>query len=1442
MSIQSMWPLLFLFGIPLIIVLYLLKQQAVDHVFSSNMLWQEIYKNLEAKTPFDKLRQNILLYLQILVVLLLVFAMMGPVWKHGGSSRQAVFVMDTSASMKYEYKEKENRLQHSIALAKKQLDSLEQGTQITILSCAQESSLVYQGEDAFTAKRRLEDLSATQEEGDLSKASVMLNRTILSDHETDVYCYTDTKCSEDELLRDQDHVSLHVNSVYTTGENCLISYINYSVTKQGVEALCKVENDGKSAQTQDVSLYAGDTLLEVQTITIEPQKSEIVYFKNHKEKTDGSVVLTAELSQKDALTDDNRQSTVVTDSQEKRALLLTEGNVFLEKALSLDDRVTVMKSESAEVLRQKEDVYDLYVLDGVELPDNMTLADLPEQAAVLFLHYPGKIGESVAQKKEKDVVATFSKSAVTQYVQGKTFAVAEAQPYVLPKDGVPFLKGENGETIGYTTKYGGRNLAVLGVDLHQTDFALQTEFPIFMAQLEAYLLGEGTQKTEVENFPTAESKVIAAKDLELAARQKVSHGTSLNLQKALLLLVLFLFLLEWITYIKQVRTNKKKQFLCTRIVLCLVVALAMSGITIPKKQQKSETIFLVDTSDSMTQNKEKIEKFIQKMVKNMPAKNTYAVAAFGKDYAVDRFLSNKKSFGSIEVKPVTTATNIEQAVQSAASLFDEAVEKQLVLFTDGGENEGDVSRTAAALDAKEIRLSAVTMDSCVSAQKEAYIEQVDVPHTIHNGEHYNVTVSVCSNIETEAKLFLYSGRALKQEQEVHLTKGSNQFVFADTAGEGNLASYKAVLEPQEDTIVVNNTYVTYAQIDAKPKMLLVEGKPGEAEEFEKILKNVNVDYDKVTPKGVPDTVKELNQYKAVITLNVYYDDLRQEFAKALASYVKNYAGGYICIGGDSSYALGGYRDTELEEILPVKMELEGKQEIPKLAMAMVIDQSGSMSGPSLADAHVTGLDLAIQAAVAGVDELRAKDDIGVLAFDDTYHWIVPLQSAADKEGIQNKIASIGEGGGTSIYPAFQEAYEKIKTSDATLKHIILLTDGQDSHKQYDDLIAAIDQAKITVSTVAVGEEADQEMLQEIARQCGGRYYYTDVDNGIPRIFAQEVYLSTEKYLHNEIFTPTITSNSELLDGVTEQGMPALYGYIAATPKDTANVLLTSDEGDPILSTWQYGLGKTVAWNTDATNEWTAEFAGWSAYPTLWANLLQSVQADTSLGDEVLQVEKEGNEALLHYETKEYDEKTTVEAVVSDEKGETSTTALEATRPGTFEARIPLTDVGVYSINLRRKNGREIQKSYNTAYANQYSKEYQFQENTNVLEQFVQQVGGKKITLNDNVWKKTQKTSTTRVPLTIPLLVGAVLLWLADIAQRRLNFDFPAWLQRHLPKWNLRPIPKRKRAPKEQNMTMALSEEKKQSKVHTFAKKKDKKTEGALGLDMNQLLQKKRERE
>lgn len=1479
MTVQNLWPLAFLIFIPVIILLYILKKKVKDETFSSTLLWKEIYKNLEAETPFEKLRHNILMYLQILLLLLLMFALMAPIIKKGGKIQEhTVFVIDNSASMQYMFHNQETRLEHSIKEAKREVDALSENTMVTLVTSSDDAKVIYQGRDKSTLKKRLSEIEPTLESGTFDVAASMINSIISGMENGQVIGYTDSDFDSKAWIKNNKKISLIIENVYSEGENCSIDYVNYTTEQDGTEILCKVTNHGKKEITQDVSLYLNSDLAQVQTITIRPNEDVIVYFDKQNIVTDGSVILRTELSNQDALPEDNIQSIVLTENISKRVLIISKGNVFLEKAIALNENAEVYKADNVNVLNQSEDLYDLYVFDGMYLPEDFEFSKFPENAGFLFLNYDKDFCQQKYVEKQStvsDSILYFIDSPITKYMEQHYIGTTKAYTYQLPEWGIPFLKTEDGNYIGYYGRVGTHNVGVVGFDLHSTDFALQTEFPIFMSQFIDLMLGNNIDVKEIINFPVEKESVVTASDeVKIKAVQGKKKTGGRAIRNLILIFVLLLLGVEWIIYVKQANSSKKKQFFVVRCLVLLAIILAMVGLSVPKKQEKCETIFLVDVSDSMSGNKKQVENYIQDMIQDMPKKNLSAVIAFGKDTSVDQFLSDKKDFNRLSATPVTVATNIEKAIQAANSMFDDGVSKRLVLISDGSENEGNMSITANILKENDIEFLVIPVKDSIAGNHEVYINEVLTPNVIHAGDHYNVMVSVTSNIETDAILYLYAGRKLKGQQEISLTKGENQFVFEDTGIEGDIAEYKAVIEAEEDTISVNNTYVTFAEIEAKPRILLIEGKVDEAAEFEKILKVANIEYDKVSPKGVPNKVADLNQYKAVISLDVHYDDLRSGFDKALESYVKDHAGGYICIGGENSYALGGYRNTKLEEVLPVNMALQGEKEIPKMAMIMVMDQSGSMMFPSEDNSSVTGLDLAKQAAIAGVSELRKTDDVGVLAFSDSYNWVIPIKNATDFETIKEQIRTIGSGGGTSIYPALEEAYNKVLNSDAQIKHIVLLTDGQDTYQDYDTLLNKIRESGVTVSTVAAGSDSDQNKLSYIAEQCGGRYYYTDINNAIPRIFAQEVYLSTSNYLMNDEFYPIITTRHEILNGLTDEGLPALLGYIAASPKQTAEVLLESEKGDPILTTWQCGLGRTIAWNTDGNNEWTGNYALWDNYPLLWANMIHYVISDTELGEDQLDIVKEGNQAVLTYETKEYDKNTRVKAVITDQEGKTSEIPLNPMKPGVFEGRLDVEDVGIYSINIRKMSGKDVLKNYNTAYANQYSTEYQFVNLKTEFSTFVKQAGGKEISYEDNIWTKNEAVVKAKVSLTIPLLILAILLFIFDIIVRRLSIDLFGYLKKignvfYVGIENIKKIFFKKKKVKQverKNHDSNQSEKElvdsvievenpivnhkekidkqKISKEKTSKKdkKKDKNQNENEKLDMNQLLKKKRDRE
>lgn len=1437
MGFGLLWPLVLLVLVPIIILLYILKQEARPKPFSSTMLWNEVFQNVEATKPWEKLKKNLLLLLQLLVVLVLILAMMGP-WLRtkGNIAKQSVLVIDNSASMGADYDGEHTRLEAAKDAACDYIDSLPANAVVHVIVANQQSLLLLSNcSDLREAKSRIRSIEQTSLAGTAAGALGLVQSCAGQAENSDVIFFTDTAF-------DPGGIPASVASFYSDTDNVSVDAVNY-VTKDGqLLVLASLTNRVGPARDAEVNLYGvredgSRVLLDIAPVSFGSENANAsAYFTLDAAGLEGVSVLEAELNGADGLQGDNRAQCVLEASHINRVLLVTESNLFIEKAFVTLPGIDLYRTSEAGVLDGK-DMYDLYIFDGV-VPE-----DLPDSGSMLFINCKETALFSATETVER-VRLSLMPSNVCRYVDGTVFGVNQAYVYDLPVWADAFVR--QGESFaGFYGICDGQRIAVLGLDLHQTDFALTAEYPVLVSNLceflvdtgftekDTYVAGESvilhgrsgqnamtlrtpdgsvetipaleaqgaylqvtqpgvyTVSQEIDQevktqfftvmFPCAyESKVTSAETMlaesGTATKAEIVTGTR-ELQKLVLILVLLLLAAEWIVYTKTQYTKTRSRKIGAVIVRLGVVALvlcALFDVHISRKSNQITTIFVVDCSDSMKDVIAEEESFVQQAIAAMPKGNSAGIVTFGSDAQIEQFVSDKKAFTNISSHVNARATNLEQAVSTAIALFPDESAKRLVLLTDGAQNEGDISNLVPSFAGTDIELKVAKFESSIA--DEVYVSDVRLPEKISEGDSFRVYVDIYSTGATEAVVSLYSGRTLKAQKDVILQKGSNQLVFADQGVETGLKSYRVTVDAKQDTVSLNNMYSAFTTVSTAPRLLVVEGTRDESLAFQSLLDACNYSFDVVTPSGVPGNVSDMLRYQSVILVDVYADDLREGFMETLRTYVKDYAGGQAVLGGKDSYALGNYRSTALEELLPVNVDLIGEKQVPKLAMVMVIDHSGSMSSSSTDRGGATCMDVAKQAAVNALDSLRIIDEVGVLAFDDSYTWVVPLQTAEDTAKIAGQIGTITSDGGTSIYPAVDAAAEALLASDAGLKHIILLTDGQDGYGAYDPLLEKLNENGITLSSVAIGSGADTKLLEGLASRGGGRYYYSDAGTSLPRIFAQEVFLSAQSYLINEEFFPVITSSHEILSGVFDEGCPSLLGYIATSPKATANILMETHRADPLLAIWQCGLGRTVAWTSDGSGEWTGNFSGWDNYAALWRNLLDWTITDAEPGSDSISIAQKGNSAVITYDTQSYSAATEVAVLVTDEEGNQQELLLTAIAPGRFEATLPLGQTGVYSVSLRNYEGDTLVKYINTATAVQYSQEYRFDKVSGDLDAFIGKVSGRVIGQVYEVYDTQLNGAVKRMDLRVWFLLAAALVFLLDILLRRMHMD---WLQKLL---------------------------------------------------------------
>lgn len=840
----------------------------------------------------------------------------------------------------------------------------------------------------------------------------------------------------------------------------------------------------------------------------------------------------------------------------------------------------------------------------------------------------------------------------------------------------------------------------------------------------------------------------------------------INIEKLYMLLLIPLALaFVWLTTKKlgtMYRLRKQLIIFCRALFLVLMI-LALSGVNLRWSVDTTTTVFLMDASDSMLSERQYIEDFVKQAIDKKSSKDQVGTVSFGDNALIESFVSKDSVFNKIESDPRGIYTNIEGALNTAISLMPQNSKKRIVLVTDEEENAGNSVRLASTLLEQNIELKIHKLERNID--KEAAVESVTVPQRLRIGEQFNIVVNINSKIKTGAKLTLISGRTKVAEQRIELQKGSNRFVFRDTADLGGFKGYRAVLEPDVDTDTRNNEASTFTNVLDKPRVLVIEDTAGEADEAIKILQASGIEYDKSEANSAPSTLEELSRYKSVILCNVSSENLSEGFMNSIESYVRDLGGGMIATGGENSFALGGYYKTSLEKVLPVNMELKGKKEIPDMAIMLIIDKSGSMAEGR---GGITNLDIAKEAAVRTLDSLREKDTIGVIAFDDTTYWVVEPKKATDPEAIKDDIGTIRLGGGTSIIPALEEGYEAISKVNAKIKHIILLTDGQAERTGYEQLIEKLKKEKITASTVAVGQGADSTLLESIAKGTDGRFYYTDNGENIPRIFAKETFMAARAYLNNREFTPVITNQHNILSEAASAGLPSMLGYIAASPKSTARVLLASDQEDPILSIWQYGLGKTIAWNSDLSGKWSANYIGWSKNLALWQNMINwtiEKYESESLTAEVIQ---QGGQGVINVKTENQKEQLETTAIVVSPDMTNQEIPLYPTVPGQYSGDFDIKSQGAYLIKVLQKQNGETIGAASTGVSIQYSPEYKLDQKSDNVERLAKETGATYIEKPEEVYKGEMENIFGIIDITPFLLILAIIIFLIDIALRRLN--------------------------------------------------------------------------
>lgn len=844
-----------------------------------------------------------------------------------------------------------------------------------------------------------------------------------------------------------------------------------------------------------------------------------------------------------------------------------------------------------------------------------------------------------------------------------------------------------------------------------------------------------------------------------------------------------------------------------RVVVAGLLILALAGPQRVRTVEAQTAVFLIDQSGSVLTDAQRAAlAFAHTAAEGMrPGRDRVALLTFDGRAVVEQVAHHELLHDRLGAGPQPHRTNLAHALRMAMALLPADTTHRVVLLSDGNENLERAAEVANTYAAARIPIDVVPLR--YAHGREMLVDRLSAPATASRGETINLNLIVRSQTATTARVLLYHNEALVALDPasshtgfpIELEAGFNRFTIPVTVGEAGAHRFRAVLQPdraEDDAILANNEGRAVTLVGAAQRVLILtehdasEQRVGDASagQIAEALRREGIESEIME---VGETVLDagfLTGCSLVILSNVAAMSLREAEQRALSAFVRHLGGGMIVVGGDRAFSVGGYHRTPLEEVLPVETPRD-KLTLLSLSMVIVIDRSGSMAGENI--------EMAKSAAASAVDLLSARDQIGVLAFDGVPQWIVPLQPCTDRAGIVRRIMTLAAGGGTVMYPALEQAYAALAGSTSNIKHVILLSDGHSMPGDFDGVARQLAAAGITVSSIAVGPDADRMLLARIAQLSGGRVYVTDSARPLPQIFARETILTSRSGLFEQPFAPTlrVAADEPVLRGFVPAEIPMLRGHVVMAAKPLAQLPLTrahAEGADPIVAYWQVGLGRTVAITTGLWPQWGPDWLAWEGFSKFWAQCVRYAARPAQSTEFHLIAQVEGGVGTVVLEAQGVPPAAwgslAVAGEVVDAQFNVRPLEVQPTGPGRFEARFAAPDPGTYIARLgyRYGSGADVTSGVlQTGLVVTYSPEYgDVTHNESLLTELARQTGGRllDITRPESVYERWSiRPKEARVAIWEDFLRLALLLFLLDVAVRRVAVS-PVGLTRRARAW------------------------------------------------------------
>jgi uncharacterized membrane protein len=868
-----------------------------------------------------------------------------------------------------------------------------------------------------------------------------------------------------------------------------------------------------------------------------------------------------------------------------------------------------------------------------------------------------------------------------------------------------------------------------------------------------------------------------------------------------------------------------------RSAVITLIVLALADVQTVKRSDRLTTMFLVDASQSVPQESQgPALSYVSEASKKRRKDDLAGVIVFGKGPRVETPPApSDLTLLGIESTVDPEYTDLAAAIKLALATFPEDTARRIVLISDGNENRGNALEQALAAKALGVEVDVLPIE--YHYDREVLVEKVSIPPDVKKGDTVNINVVVRASEPTSGTLQIfqkadnYRAPAPGNEKPVpiQLQRGVNVFTLQQRITEPNFYTFTAEFIPDRssgDRRAINNVAEGFTHARGTAQVLLIEGSPGEHAELVRALRENKLEVtvlaapSRIDGSGavggdpLPIDLAQLQPYDTVILGNVPKEAFTEAQHQLLESNVHDMGAGLIMLGGRDSFGAGGWMNTPVEKALPVDMQIKALKVQGLGAMVMVMHASEIAEGNYWQKV----------VAKSALEALSTYDYAAMIHWEGQEAWLFTLRPIGSGRSVMMRaIDRMTPGDMPDFDPSLQMAMKGLMgVKDAMTRHIVIISDG-DPTPPSAAVINQLAARSITVTTVLTAAHGNDpgafNVMRNLANKTKGRFYNVTNPRALPRIYQKEARTISRPLIFEQEtpWAPRVNYLSEPVTGLPSV-VPPITGLVLTSVKENELVEtpltspLPAGQVNPLLAHWSYGLGRSVAFTSDAGRRWAKQWPDWESYSAFWSQIVRWSLRPADRGNLSLSVRRDEGRIKVVVDALDKENQflnfLQVQGIVVSPDLKRSSIELVQTAPGRYEAAIDDAEAsGNYFVNLGYRGPEGVKGMISSGVSVPYSDEYrELRSNPAALETIATLTGGELTTWR---FRPDGRPDLPRIlgsvdhfrrgpNLVVPkayrdlwpnLLWGACLLFLGDVGVRRIAPDFARMRRTAIDQWH-----------------------------------------------------------